>query len=977
MTRRTLDPRRLRAQLAGARQVAGTVARNPAMVRDVVAGLLGRQPAAPTQALDAGEAPAWIAAFAHRVAAARTVAASPDRVVDVLSDLGSIADWLTLHTGWRDEAPGAAEVGVSFVQRAEIMAIPADVRWTVERVAADGLDLRGKGPMGLVLALALQVRPSGGGSHVTLHAGLDGQPVKGPLGTSIVRSLGGELDASLGRLESRVAGAPSGRPVLHRATGRTIPASTPVLVGVGQHVNRRPDPSADPAALSVTALRRAEQDAGVPGLLASADTILAVPSASWTYADAAALVGERVGATPTRTVASSPYGGDGAQLLVNEAARSIAEGEAHVALVVGAEAGATQSSLQRSGQSPKWPVQAAGVAPSDVVGVDKSPHNEIETGVGLSAPIYVYALLENAVRRKRGRGVEEHRQAVAGLWSRFSAVAARNPYAWQPTELTAEAIAEPSAENRMVSEPYTKLMCANLTVDLGTGLILMSAAAAEAAGVPQEKWVFVHAGAWASDEWFVSERADLAASPAIRAAGEAALGHAGITIDDVRHVDLYACFPSAVQIGADALGLPDDDPERPLTVTGGLTFGGGPGNNYGSHAVANLVPLLRAEPGTYGLSTSLGWYATKHALGVYSATPPQRLFEHLHPTVDLPPSRRALGSYAGRAVVETWTIPWLREGEPEAVVVSLLTPEGDRMLLRREDRRTLGLFMTEDPSGWQVEVADDGSFTVVDEDVHELPAPPPAPVLVEQRGAVTVITLDRPEARNAIDARTARLLERAIDRFESDPAARVAVLTGAGGTFSAGMDLKAANRGELPYGEHRGPLGLTERPPGKPLVAAVEGSALAGGCELALAADLIVAAEDAELGLPEPRRGLVAAAGGVLRVSERLPRNVAMELVLTGDPLPARRLHELGLVNVLAPAGKVLDAAIELAERIADNAPLSIAVGKRIVEEAPHWSAEDAFLRQSELAAPVISSQDAAEGVAAFAERRTPRWTGR
>lgn len=977
MTRRPLDTRRLRARLSGARQVAGTVARNPAMLRDVVTSLLGREPSGAPAALDAGEVPEWLAGFTHRVAAARTVTAPPEQVLDVLGDLSSVADWLTLHTGWRDEAPGAAEVGVSFVQHAAIMAIPADIRWTVERFDDGALDLRGKGPMGLVLALALQVRTSGGGSRVTLHAGLDGQPVKGPLGSSIVRSLGGELDESLGRLEQLVSGAPSSRPVLHRASGRTIAASTPVLVGAGQHVNRRPDPTADPAALSVVALQRAEADAGVPGLLASADTILAVPSASWTYADAAALVGERVGATPTRTVASSPYGGDGAQLLVNEAARYIAEGEAHVALVVGAEAGATQSSLQRAGSTPDWPVQAAGVAPTDVVGVDTSPNNEVETSVGLSAPIYVYSLIENAVRRKRGRGVEEHRAAIAGLWSRFSAVAARNPYAWQPERTSAERIAEPAADNRMVSEPYTKLMCANLTVDMGTGLVLMSAAAAEAAGVPQKKWVFVHAGAWASDEWFVSERTDLATSPAIAAVGEAALGHAGVTIDDVRHVDLYACFPSAVQIAADALGLPDDDPERPLTVTGGLTFGGGPGNNYGSHAVANLVPLLRAEPDAYGLSTSLGWYATKHALGVYSAAPPQRLFEHLHPHVALPPARRALDAYAGPAVVETWTIPWSREGAPEAVVVSLLTPAGDRVLLRRDDQRTLGLFMADDPIGWQVEVTEDGRLEVVDQDVHEMPAPPPSPVLVDQRGEVTVITLNRPEARNAIDGRTARLLERAIDRFESDPAARVAVLTGAGGTFSAGMDLKAANRGELPYGDHRGPLGLTERPPAKPLIAAVEGSALAGGCELALAADLIVAAEDSELGLPEAKRGLVAAAGGVMRVSQRLPHHVAMELALTGDPLPARRLHELGLVNVLAPRGKVLDAAIELAERVAANAPMSVAIGKRIVQEAPHWDADEAFVRQSELAAPAISSQDAAEGVAAFAEKRAPRWSGR
>jgi acetyl-CoA C-acetyltransferase len=191
------------------------------------------------------------------------------------------------------------------------------------------------------------------------------------------------------------------------------------------------------------------------------------------------------------------------------------------------------------------------------------------------------------------------------------------------------------------------------------------------------------------------------------------------------------------------------------------------------------------------------------------------------------------------------------------------------------------------------------------------------------------------------------------------------------------MDLKAAARGELPYGESRGPLGIAERPPGKPLVAAVDGPALAGGCELALAADLIVAAEDAVFGIPEPKRGLVAAAGGVMRLRERLPRNIAMELALTGDPMPASRLAELGLVNQLAPAGKVLDAALDLAGRIACNAPLSVEISKRIVVESADWSTDEAFQRQTELATPALVSQDANEGVAAFVEKREPVWQGR
>ena len=259
-----------------------------------------------------------------------------------------------------------------------------------------------------------------------------------------------------------------------------------------------------------------------------------------------------------------------------------------------------------------------------------------------------------------------------------------------------------------------------------------------------------------------------------------------------------------------------------------------------------------------------------------------------------------------------------------------------------------------------------------------LPAPPPAPLRTHRDGEdVLVITLDRPAVRNAVDRATALALERAVDDAEADPTVRAIVLTGAGGTFCAGMDLAGAHRGEVPVTDRRGPLGLTAEPPTKPTIAAVEGSALAGGFELVLCADLVVAAEDATFGLPEAKRGLLAAAGGLWRVGTRLPRPVALELALVADPLPAVRLHELGLVNRLVPPGTALEAALDLAHRIAANAPLSVTVGKQIVDAAPTWSPEEGFERQSELAGPVVLSDDAREGVAAFAEKRAPHWTGR
>jgi enoyl-CoA hydratase len=250
-------------------------------------------------------------------------------------------------------------------------------------------------------------------------------------------------------------------------------------------------------------------------------------------------------------------------------------------------------------------------------------------------------------------------------------------------------------------------------------------------------------------------------------------------------------------------------------------------------------------------------------------------------------------------------------------------------------------------------------------------------VRTERDGGLLVVTLDRPAARNAVDAATARGIADAMDLLDSDDALVVGILTGAGGTFCAGMDLKAFLRGEVPSVPGRGFGGLTQAPPAKPLIAAVEGYALAGGCELALACDLVVAGETASFGLPEVRRGLVAGAGGLLRLPGRIPPAVAMEHALTGDPMTAADAHRWGLVNRLTPAGGALEGARELAARIARNGPLAVRATKRIVVEAPGWPADEVWERQGAIMGAVFASADAREGATAFAEKREPRWTGR
>lgn len=250
-------------------------------------------------------------------------------------------------------------------------------------------------------------------------------------------------------------------------------------------------------------------------------------------------------------------------------------------------------------------------------------------------------------------------------------------------------------------------------------------------------------------------------------------------------------------------------------------------------------------------------------------------------------------------------------------------------------------------------------------------------VLVERHGAVLVIVINRPEAKNALDAEAARGIAAAADELDGDPELRVGVLTGAGGSFCAGMDLKAFLRGETPNIKGRGFGGITVTPPRKPLIAAVEGWALAGGFELLLACDLVVAAETSRFGVPEVKRALVAGGGAAMLLPRRIAFSVALELLLTGDPVTAERAAALGLVNRVVPEGTALAGALELAARIAANGPLAVATTKQIARAQADWTAEEGWQRQAELCAPVFASEDAREGATAFAEKRPPVWLGR
>jgi enoyl-CoA hydratase len=250
-------------------------------------------------------------------------------------------------------------------------------------------------------------------------------------------------------------------------------------------------------------------------------------------------------------------------------------------------------------------------------------------------------------------------------------------------------------------------------------------------------------------------------------------------------------------------------------------------------------------------------------------------------------------------------------------------------------------------------------------------------VLVEHADRIAIITINRPQARNAINHAVSAGVGEALAELDARDDLTVGIITGAGGTFSSGMDLKAFLAGESVTVPGKGLAGLCQSPPRKPLIAAVEGWALAGGCEVALACDLIVAAEDAKFGIPEVKRGLVAGAGGLIRLPRRIPAGIAMELALTGDPLPATDAHRLGLVNALTPTGGALAGARALAARIAVNGPLAVAATKQIISQQADWAMDEIWERQEPIMRPAFESKDAREGALAFAEKRSPVWQGR
>jgi acetyl-CoA C-acetyltransferase len=489
--------------------------------------------------------------------------------------------------------------------------------------------------------------------------------------------------------------------------------TTPVLIGCGQLTDKRsPEEGGTVIQLMAEVALKAAADAG-PGrkLLDEIDTIAALglvvdspesaSGAKGMVRNVPHAVCTALEIDPSQQVYTHS-GGNTPQMLVNHYAEKISLGDASAVLLVGAEALHTMIARLKKGLDlDAWQDDTGG--DPQMLGSARAAASDHEMSYSIHTPSVTYPMFENALRGKYDLSLDEHRNKMGNLYQSFNAVAAKNPLSWFPTQRSAEEIATVSAGNRYVGFPYTKFLNSIIQVNMGAAVIMTSVAKARELGVADDRMVYLHGCADANDIWNVSERVNYHSSPAVRTMGEKAFAMAGKTIAQMDYFDIYSCFPSAVQIACDELGIAHDD-ARGLTVTGGLPYFGGPGNNYVMHSIATMMDVLRGNPGKFGLLNANGWFITKHSLGIYSTTPvegdwqrespadyQQAILDEAHaPFTETP---------EGSGTIETYTVLHGRKGVERALVIGQLedgtrfiaeTPDDKKTLSQMMDREMLG-----------------------------------------------------------------------------------------------------------------------------------------------------------------------------------------------------------------------------------------------------------------------------------------------
>jgi acetyl-CoA C-acetyltransferase len=807
----------------------------------------------------------------------------------------------------------------------------------------------------------------------------------------------------------------------HPGTAELDPR-TPVIVGVGQSSERLGEPGyrgLSAVGLAADASREAladaagalapatPPDAGPPDpigrIAAAVDTVAGVRQFETSRPGARALLGRsdnfprsvagRVGLTPRRAVLDVA-GGQAPQHLVNEFAAAIAAGQADVVLLFGSEAISTVEHFARKPDGdPDRPdftehadgdMEDRGYGLKGLVSAHLAAH-------GLTDAPSQYALIDNARRARLKQSREEYAAGMGALFAPFTQVAAANPHAAAPVERTAGELVTPTEANRPIADPYTRYIVAREKVNQGAAVLLMSVAAARRLGVPAGRMVFLHGHADLRERDLM-DRADLSASPAAVMAARHALEVAGITAGDVATFDLYSCFPAPVFNICDGLGIASDDP-RGLTLTGGLPFFGGAGNNYAMHAIAETVQRARSNPGSFGFVGANGGIMSKYSAGVYSTAPatwsPDNSKE-LQEEIDGWPAPEQAPHADGWAAIETCTVKHARDGSRTGIVVGRLAAGGRRFVARGDDGDLLGLLTTGEPIGGRVYAKSFGQgnrVTTSRQRMDELfPGEPLVlrdryeHVLVRRDGHLLEVTINRPQARNSLTPMANDELDHVFSSFFAGPDLWVAILTGAGDkAFSAGNDLVYSASGKPMWVPKNGFGGLTSRRDmPKPVIAAVNGFAMGGGTEIALACHLVVADASAQFALSEVKVGLIAGAGGLVRLPRTVPEKVATEMILTGRRITAAEALQYGLVNRVTEPGQALDGARALAAEILAGSPTSVRLSLQVMAETRGIpDVTDAVTYRSAALDELLTSEDMIEGVSAFAAKRTPHWRNR
>ncbi len=482
----------------------------------------------------------------------------------------------------------------------------------------------------------------------------------------------------------------------------------PVLVGCGQVTQRQPDPKAALAAIDLTAAaaRKAAEDSGAgQKLLAALDTLVVLRSfsdTSWRFKspfggpkNPPKSLANRLGAANARRLVYTHAGGNMPQWSVNRLFEMVTRGEVEAALICGGEALATQKAAERAKLQLDWNEDAGGSY--EEWGVATRGWNDAEDRHRMAGAIFAYPLFETGIRGHLKRSIPEHMTAMGRLFAHFADVAAKNPLADRRQGFTPEQIATVSADNPYIGFPYTKLMNSNAFIDQSAAVILTSVAKARVLGIPESKWVHLHGCADAYDHWYISDRKNFHSSPAMRTVAREAFEMAETSLDKIGSIDLYSCFPSAVEIACQENGLSLDDP-RGLTVTGGLPYFGGPGNNYVTHSIAEMMNRVRAKPGSKGLVTANGNYVTKQSAGIYSTDAPKKPFKPKDPAIyqaainaDKGPG--VIEAASGHGTIETYTVIHDRKGPSYAILFARL-PDGRRFIANTPDDATLLADMT-------------------------------------------------------------------------------------------------------------------------------------------------------------------------------------------------------------------------------------------------------------------------------------------